>query len=385
MRITKFLVAAVAISAAVSVPNAVSGQSGSRADYIVTFSSRASSAAGAAALKAAGGQITETFAHAINGAAVSLPSNAINALRKNPHIKAIEVDAIVTASGSQDGATWGLDRIDQAALPLNSTYSWSTDGSYSSGTARVAAYIIDTGILGTHVEFTGRMGTGFSAIKDRNGTKDCNGHGTHVAGTVGGTTWGVAKGVQLIPVRVLDCRGSGTSSGVVSGIDWAIKNHAAGVPAVANLSLGGGVSSAIDTAVTNLVADGVVVAVAAGNSNADACTSSPARASAVLTVGATQSDDARASYSNYGTCLDLFAPGTSITSAWYRSNTSTNTISGTSMATPHVAGVAALVLSSDPSLTASDVMAKILGAAKADKVGNAGTGSPNKLLYSLIS
>ncbi len=340
---------------------------------------------GVAAVKAAGGQISHTYKHAINGVAVSLPVNAVKGLASRPEVAAIEVDGVATADASQSGATWGLDRIDQVSLPLNSTYNYNYDGTYDSGASRVAAYIIDTGIFETHVEFTGRVLPGYSAIKDRRGTIDCNGHGTHVAGTVGGTTYGVAKGVALVPVRVLDCRGSGMNSGVIAGIDWVIANHAAGVPAVANVSLGGGVSSTLDIAVANLVADGVVLAVAAGNSNVDACTSSPARAAAPLTVGATQSNDARASYSNFGSCLDLFAPGTSITSAWYKSTTSTNTISGTSMATPHVVGVAALVLSANPALTVSEVMSKILTAASVGKVSSAGTNSPNKLLYSIIS
>ena len=214
--------------------------------------------------------------------------------------------------------------------------------------------MIDTGILASHIEFEARVKPGMSVISDRRGTTDCNGHGTHVAGTIGSKTYGVAKKVNLIPVRVLDCRGSGSTSGVISGIDWVAKN--ASKPAVANLSLGGSYSISINNAVANLVrVAGVVVVVAAGNSNADACNSSPASELTALTVGASQSSDSRASYSNYGTCLDLFAPGTDIKSTWIGSNIATNTISGTSMASPHVAGVAALYLSANPGATPEKV------------------------------
>lgn len=384
MRISSVLLASSAVLAAVAVPTVASGQAEARADYIVTFTSAASQAAGTAAVQAAGGSVFRTYTFALNGVAANLPVRAVAALAKRPGIAAIEADAPVSVDASQSGATWGLDRIDQASLPLNSTYTYNYNGTYNSGASRVTAYIIDTGIRSTHKEFTGRMGKGYTAISDKYGTNDCNGHGTHVSGTVGGTTYGVAKGVLLVPVRVLNCQGSGTTSGVIAGINWAISNHAAGVPAVANMSLGGGASSALDTAVTNLVADGVVLAVAAGNSNADACTSSPARAAAPLTVGATDSTDSRAYYSNYGTCLDLFAPGSSITSSWSTSDTATNTISGTSMATPHVTGVAALVLSAYPTESVSSIMTRILNATLADKVTLPGTGSPNKLLYSLV-
>lgn len=353
-------------------------------DYIITFKPNASSAAGAAAIAAAGGSVFRKYSHAINGVAATLPIAAVRGLLNRPEIESIETDGLVSVDATQSGATWGLDRIDQTALPLNSSYTYNVNGTYNSGSSRVAAYIIDTGILTTHAEFTGRTLPGFSAIKDRYGSSDCNGHGTHVAGTVGGTNYGVAKGVSLIPVRVLDCRGSGTNSGVIAGVDWVIANHVAGVPAVANMSLGGGLSAALDNAVTNLVNDGVVLVVAAGNSNVDACTQSPSRAAAAITVGATSSTDARASFSNFGTCLDIFAPGVSITSAWRSSKTAINTISGTSMAAPHVAGVAALVLSSYPAADVATVTSKILSSSTANAVTSAGTGSPNRLLYSLV-
>jgi subtilisin family serine protease len=365
----------VALSASVFAGTSIGQAQVLRSDFIITF--KGSSTAGIAAVNASGGKVFHTYSHALNGVAVSLPNNAIKGLRNRPEIAAIELDTRVSISVDQTPVTWGLDRIDQASLPLNSTYSYNSTGS------GVTAYVIDTGILTTHNEFVGRTASGYSAIKDRRGTTDCNGHGTHVAGTVGGTTYGVAKGVRLVPVRVLDCRGSGTNSGVIAGVDWVIKNHASGVPAVANMSLGGGVSSALDTAVTNLVNDGVVLAAAAGNSNADACTSSPARAAAAITVGATSSNDARASFSNFGTCLDIFAPGVSITSAWYTSKIATNTISGTSMAAPHVAGVAALILSANPTMSVQGVVDTLIASSTPDKVTNAVTGSPNRLLFSL--
>ncbi len=210
---------------------------------------------------------------------------------------------------------------------------------------------------------------------------DCNGHGTHVAGTVGGSTYGVAKGVTLVGVRVLNCSGSGTNSGVIAGVNWVASDHSAGAPAVANMSLGGSVSSTLDTAVNNAINDGVTFAVAAGNSNRNACNYSPARVAAAITVGATTSTDARASYSNYGSCLDLFAPGSSITSAWYTGNTAINTISGTSMATPHVAGVAALYLQSNSNATPTQVRDAIVNNATTGKVTKPGTNSPNRLLF----
>lgn len=386
MRIPRLLISSLIVGSSftvASVASVASGQSEVRADYIVTFRNASVMNAGVGAVEAAGGRVYQTYRHALNGVAVSLPVAAVRALTTRAEIVAIERDAEFTADDTQTNATWGIDRIDDAGLPLDGTYTYTYNGTYNAGASRVDAYIIDTGILPTHVEFTGRVTAGYSTIKDRRGSVDCNGHGTHVAGTVGGVTYGVAKAVTLVPVRVLDCRGSGTTSGVIAGIDWVIANHGTSA-AVANMSLGGGASSAMDTAVANLVGDGVVLAVAAGNSNTDACTTSPARAAAPLTVGATTSLDARASYSNFGSCVDIFAPGSSITSAWYSSKTATNTISGTSMATPHVTGVAALVLSAYPTLGPADVMSKIIAAATKDAISSVGTNSPNLLLYSLV-
>ncbi len=242
------------------------------------------------------------------------------------------------------------------------------------------AFIIDTGIRPDHVEFTGRLLPGYTAINDANGTTDCNGHGTHVAGTVGGTSWGVAKQVSLVPVRVLDCKGSGTWSGIIAGIDWVANNPLR--PAVANLSLGGSKSSAVNAAVAGAVAKGVTMVVAAGNSNANACNYSPSSEPSAITVGATANGDARATYSNYGSCVDIFAPGTAVTSAWNTGSSASNTISGTSMASPHVAGVAALALQANPAASPAAITSFLVSKATAGVVTSAGTGSPNRLVYS---
>ena len=328
--------------------------------------------------RADGARIHYTYDTALSGFAATLPARALDAMRNNPHVDYIEADQRVQLSATQSNPTWGLDRIDQRNLPLSSSYTYNATGS------GVTAYIIDTGILSSHSDFGGRVASGYTAISDGRGTTDCNGHGTHVSGTVGGATYGVAKSVTLKPVRVLDCSGSGTDSGVIAGVDWVTGNKSG--PAVANMSLGGGVSSALDTAVQNSINAGVTYAVAAGNdSGADACNGSPSRVGAALTVGSSTSSDARSSFSNIGTCLDLFAPGSSITSDWYTSTTATNTISGTSMATPHVTGVAALYLQGNPSASPATVSSAIVNGATSGVLTNVGTGSPNKLLYSLLS
>jgi subtilisin family serine protease len=317
------------------------------------------------------------YTAALNGFAGELNSGQLNALQHNPAVSYIQQDGRVSASATQSGATWGLDRVDQRDLPLNSTYNYTPTG------AGVHAYIIDTGIKSGHTEFTSRMGNGYDAVTTGGAADDCNGHGSHVAGTVGGTTYGVAKGVTLHPVRVLDCAGSGTDAGVVAGMDWVANNHVK--PAVANMSLGGGASQAIDDAVNRMHNAGVTVVVAAGNENQNACNVSPARAANAITVGSTTSTDARSSFSNWGTCVDVFAPGSNILSAWYTSTTATNTISGTSMASPHVAGVAALYLQGNTTATAATVANAIISTSTANKVTSAGTGSPNRLVYSLLT
>lgn len=323
-----------------------------------------------------GAVVEHTYQSVVDGFVADLTPESLDALRANPDVAYIEADQPVTATATQSPVTWGLDRIDQRSLPLSGSYTYNQTGS------GVTAYIIDTGIRAAHADFGGRVTSGYTAINDGRGTEDCNGHGTHVAGTVGGATYGVAKGVRLVPVRVLDCAGSGTTAGVIAGVDWVTSNHAAGAPAVANMSLGGGISTTLDNAVARSIADGVSYAVAAGNdSGANACNTSPSRVANALTVGSTTTTDARSSFSNIGSCLDLFAPGSGITSAWYTSNTATNTISGTSMATPHVAGAAALYLQTNPSATPATVSSYLIGRATSGVVGNAGTGSPNRLLF----
>jgi subtilisin family serine protease len=330
-------------------------------------------------MRGRGGRLHHVYANSIKGFAATLPEAALQAIRNNPNVDYIEADHTVSLqqTSPQNQATWGLDRIDQADRPLSGQYTFNSTG------AGVTAFIIDTGIRADHVEFAGRMKPGYNTIADTNGTNDCNGHGTHVAGTVGGTTWGVAKGVTLVPVRVLDCAGSGSWSGVIAGIDWVAASALR--PAVANMSLSGSVSSSINAAVAGAVGKGVTMVVAAGNSNADACNYSPSSAPGAITVGATDSNDARASYSNYGSCVDIFAPGSNITSATKSSATATSNSSGTSMASPHVAGVAALVLAASPAASPAAVATFLTTNAKAGRLRALGTGSKNLLAYSMAA
>jgi subtilisin family serine protease len=320
------------------------------------------------------GKLKHTYQNALNGFAVEMSPEDAEALSQDFRVAYVEEDGVVTADATQSNPPWGLDRIDQRNRPLNAIYTFNWTGS------GVRAYVIDTGIRATHSQFGGRASNVFDAFGGSGA--DCNGHGTHVAGTIGGSTYGVAKSALLRGVRVLDCNGSGSNSGVIAGVDWVRTNHIA--PAVANMSLGGGASSALDTAVNNLSNAGVTIAVAAGNSNANACNSSPARAANAITVGSTTTTDARSSFSNFGTCLDLFAPGSGILSSWFSSDTATATLSGTSMASPHVAGAAALYKQANPSASAATIRNALVNNATTNVVTNAGTGSPNRLLYTLF-
>lgn len=317
--------------------------------------------------------LKQSYNRVLRGFSIHADPATVKRLLRDPRVAYIEEDGVMHASAVQNGVTWGLDRIDQRNLPLNNSYAYSTSAS------NVSAYVIDTGILASHSQFGGRVQQGYSAINDGYGTSDCAGHGTHVAGTIGGTTYGVAKGVKLYPVRVLGCDGYGSTSGIVAGMDWVASTHRG--PSVVNMSLGGGASTATDQAVARLRNSGVVVVVAAGNENQDACYVSPARAAGAITVGSTQNNDYRSSFSNWGTCVNIFAPGSNITSSWNTGSSAINTISGTSMATPHVAGAAALYLANTPNATPTQVEQALYASATPNKVLNAGTGSTNRMLY----
>ena len=355
-------------------PYYAKGSSGVEGDYIVVFKASVSDPLGKADEKLArhGGKLKFKYESAIKGYAATLSADALAALQADPDVAYIEQDQIVTANTTQTSVpSWGIDRIDQRALPLNGSYVYTSTGT------GVRAYIIDTGIQTSHPEFGGRASAVYDAIGDGQNGQDCNGHGTHVAGTVGSASYGVAKNAYLRAVRVLNCAGSGTASQVLAGMNWVTTNHIS--PSVANMSLGGGFSQAENDAASNMSASGVFLAVAAGNSNADACNSSPSSAPGTVTVAASERTDARATYSNYGGCVDLYAPGSAITSTWL--NGGTNTISGTSMATPHVTGVAALYKATYGNAAWSTIRDWLSANATANVITGNSSATPNKLLY----
>jgi subtilisin family serine protease len=345
--------------------------------YLVVLKDRGVAQVGAvaASLRARyGGTITHVYTAALSGYAVTMRERDAKRLALDPLVAFVQQDQRMRALDVQpDPRSWGLDRIDQREAALDERYHFSTSAN------NVNAYIIDTGIRTTHQDFGGRARHGRDTIDNDDDATDCNGHGTHVAGTVGGSNYGVAKGVTLWAVRVLACDGWGTTATVVAGVDW-VTAHAV-KPAVANMSLGGGPDSVLDQAVERSIASGVSYAIAAGNSNRDACSTSPASAPSALTVGATYRDDSRVAFSNFGPCLDLFAPGVDIISSWFESDTATRSGSGTSMAAPHVAGAAALYLAKNPAATPQQVRDHLVDAATLDKVTKPGPGSPNKLLF----
>ncbi|MFJ7066847.1 S8 family peptidase [Streptomyces sp. NPDC101115] len=346
--------------------------------YIVTLresAAQAETAQGRAVATKFGAKIKRTYTAALNGYSIELSEAQAKKLAADPAVESVSQNRVFHVDGTQPSPpSWGLDRIDQKALPLNQSYTYPDSAGQG-----VTAYVIDTGVRISHSDFGGRAFNGYDAIDNDNTAQDGHGHGTHVAGTVAGSSYGVAKKAKIVGVRVLDNSGSGTTEQVVAGIDWVTRN--AVKPAVANMSLGGGVDTVLDDAVRRSIASGVTYAVAAGNETDNANNHSPARVSEAITVGATTSTDAKASYSNYGSLLDLFAPGSSIKSSWNTSDTATNTISGTSMATPHVAGAAALYLADNPTASPSAVATALVNAATPNVVTSPGTGSPNRLLY----
>ena len=374
----------IAVPAAAAAPSTVHTSGNPIAgSYIVVLSDQTASPAQvhqkADGLTGAhGGNVKHYYDAGLKGYAAAMSTTQAEKVADDPSVAYVEQDSVVRIDDTEvNPPSWGLDRIDQRLLPLDNSYTYSTTAS------NVTAYILDTGIRTTHQDFGGRASVGVDEIGDGQNGQDCNGHGTHVAGTVGGAAYGVAKGVHLVSVRIVGCDGSGTTSGVIAGVDW-VTAHAV-KPAVANMSIGGGFSAALNSAVQSSIASGVTFAVAAGNSNKDACAFSPSSAKGAITVGATDITDARASFSNVGHCVEVFAPGVSITSDWDTSDTATNTISGTSMATPHVAGAAALYLAANPTANANAVRGALHDADTPGVVTDAGAHSPNLLVYTVFA
>lgn len=390
----------VSLLSAAPAAAATAASNHSTGDYIVLFNAADIEQTAADLIGLHGGVPLAQFEHSLQGMAVRGWTDAIaDQVRADARVRDVQADQPIQLSAVQSGATWGLDRIDQISLPLDGAYR------YSETASAVHAYVLDTGIRASHNDFGDRVGVGYNTVNDQGSpvislnpynllggafaslgtthatadTEDCHGHGTHVAGTIGGQTWGVAKDVQLHAVRVLGCNGSGSLISVVMGIEWVTANHVK--PAVANMSLGAGANSILDEAIRGSIAAGVHYAVAAGNDNRDACNYSPARVGGAITVGATRNDDRRAGFSNWGSCVDIFAPGQGIRSTWRSGDSSTRSLSGTSMATPHVAGAMALYLAQNPLALPQQVFNAVLAAATSGQLSNIGSGSPNLLLY----
>ncbi len=319
-----------------------------------------------------GGRIRHTYRHVLTGFAADLAPERISALRKDPRVKAVSLDQRTQIAGVQPAPPWGLDRIDQREALLDDSYSYDSSG------VGATVYVVDSGVRMDHADFEGRVRSGYDFVDGDANATDCNGHGTHVAGTVGGAKYGVAKQVEMVSLRVFDCGGSGWSTDTIAAFDWVV-SHKQG-PAVINFSGGGGAYAPMDEAAARTSAAGVPTVVAAGNDSDDACLTSPARAPAAITVGATAQGDYRAGFSNYGPCLDLFAPGASVLSSTMGSDTSSGYMSGTSMATPHVAGAVARYLQSHPTATAAETTAALQTVATPDVVADSLSGNDG-LLY----